>query len=472
MINRAKVGPWDLLDLLLRAVAVVVAVALALIATRDISRAWDVWAYHMPFAARLAGIVGPATYEFSPAHAARFAGFPLLGETLQGLLWRLTGRPEAANLVALGSLYGLVAFLSRVFGAPLHTALLALVAIPLVMIHATAAYVDLLANACVTMLLLLVWRSLADRGPGSIGTLVAAACLAAAAVNTKYQLIPIVLMAWLILSARALSAPRRGAALAVGAGALPLILATPVKNTILHRNPIYPVAASLLGKALPGAEQPYVAIPIDLREASRPVRFLASAFEVGTLPITSGRRWTIDQWASEDSPAFRMGGLFGAYVALNLVALSWAMAKRPSRTTLTAGAMVALAMGVASVMPQSHEQRYYMFWMLLLVSVNVTIWSPSLPVAAPLVACAALTIVAWGTRGEYLYRAPESFEALVRAEVDTSVVRAAPPGGTICIAVPQWTFLYAAPFHGKTYRVQEATRPEDCESGGARPGKQ
>src|SRR5258708_40243001 len=92
-VERAlSIAAWGLLACILAA------------AVTDVSLAWDVWYYHLPFAARIAGIVPADQYAYDAMNQARFDGFPLLGETLQGLLWRVTGRPESANLVALSSL--------------------------------------------------------------------------------------------------------------------------------------------------------------------------------------------------------------------------------------------------------------------------------------------------------------------------------------------------------------------------------
>ena len=73
-------------------------------ALHDVSQAWDVGYYHLPFAGRLAGLLPESEYVFSSANSARYRGFPLLAELLQGLCWRVTGRPETTNLVAFASL--------------------------------------------------------------------------------------------------------------------------------------------------------------------------------------------------------------------------------------------------------------------------------------------------------------------------------------------------------------------------------
>jgi hypothetical protein len=107
-------------------------------ALHDVSRAWDVWYYHMPFAARLAGIVREDAYVFHAMNQARFEGYPLLAERVQGLLWRITGHPETANLVAFASVPAMAVFLRVRFAVPWYTTVLGLMAVPLVHLHATS----------------------------------------------------------------------------------------------------------------------------------------------------------------------------------------------------------------------------------------------------------------------------------------------------------------------------------------------
>ena len=50
------------------------AIVLAVIGTslHDVSQAWDVWYYHLPFAGRLAGILDPHSYAFSAENQERY----------------------------------------------------------------------------------------------------------------------------------------------------------------------------------------------------------------------------------------------------------------------------------------------------------------------------------------------------------------------------------------------------------------
>jgi hypothetical protein len=270
-VTRARVE--ESFDIALRVLAGGLLASLAVAAWHDVSKAWDVWYYHLPFAGRIVGLAPASSFTFGHANQARFDGFPLFGELLQGLLWRITGRPECASFVALAALPGLAWFLKRTFAVPPHLSVIAFLAIPLVQIHATACYVDLPANACVTMLALLAYRQLVLRKPPTLAVMLGASALAVAAANTKFQLVPVVLAAATVLVATALRGDgKRRARLLVIALALPLVFATPLKNAVIHGNPVWPVELHLLGKSLPHAEGAYASSPVWLENLPRPVR--------------------------------------------------------------------------------------------------------------------------------------------------------------------------------------------------------
>ncbi len=466
-VSRARVQ--ETFDIALRVLACALLVSLAVAAWHDVSKAWDVWYYHLPFAGRLVGLAPASSFELGRANQARFDGFPLFGELLQGLLWRVTGRPECASFVALAALPGLAWFLKRTFAVPAHLSFIALLAIPLVQIHATACYVDLPANACVTMLGLLAYRQLVSRKPPSMRVMLGASALAIAAANTKFQLVPVVLAAATVLIATALRRDaKRRMRLLVIALALPLVFATPLKNVVRHGNPVWPVAIHLLGKTLPHAEGAYASSPVWLENVPRPLRWGASVLELGLRPIAEHHRWTIDQWTPPSEPGYRMGGFFGAYVVVNVAALLLAAFVRRTREARVAVMFAGGATLVASLVPQSHELRYYLFWMLLLVALNLVVWSRERRALTGLVALVALAVVAWSTEGTYLYASGDSFATFLAAKVDRAALERVGPGERVCVNRQPWTFLYAPHFHPeRSYSVQEAEGPDEC--AGARP---
>jgi hypothetical protein len=466
-------------DVPLRGVAIAAALGILFAAWHDASQAYDVWYYHLPFAARIAGIMNASTYAFSAENQARFDGFPLFGELLQGLVWRLTGHVEATNLVSVAALFALPVFLRRLFAVPMHLALLGFVAIPLVQIHATSSYVDLPANACVTMLLLCVHRAFVRREAPSPRFLVGCALLAAAAANMKFQLVPIVAVASIalvVLVCRDLArGPRAGLALGVDARrsfgkrllvvglAVPLVFATPIKNAVVHGNPVWPVELRVLGHSFPHVEEAYGSSPRHLENAPKAVRFFRSALEIDNRPISTQRRWSLDQWTPPDEPGYRMGGYFGAYVLINLVGLAAAAWRRRTRETRVAAALFGGVTVVAALVPQSHELRYYMHWMMLLVALNLVLWGREQRWAVGLVATAALAVVGWSTNAGYLYASGSPFEDFLAKRVEPAVIESAMPGERLCLGRQPFTVLYAPTFHPKKdYAVQEATTDADC----------
>jgi hypothetical protein len=124
-------------------------------------------------------------------------------------------------------------------------------------------------------------------------------------------------------------------------------------------------------------------------------------------------------------------------------------------------------------MPQSHELRYYLSWMIVLVALNL--WLASRAEArgpgareVGIVAAAALAIVIASTRGAYVLPLGSTFEALVRAKVDPEAIAGLRDGERVCVRREPWNMAFAAVFHPpRRYVVVEAEEPADC--GGVRP---
>jgi hypothetical protein len=479
------------LDLAFALVAGLLLLSMLAAALHDVSRAWDVGYYHLPFAARLGGVLGPDAYVFHRLNQARFEGFPLFAELLQGVLWRLTGRAESVNLVAFAAVPLFAWFLRARFGVPLRLGVIGLLAIPIVHVHASSAYVDLPANAAASAVVLLSIEAWALRGPVRARAVLLALGTAAIAANTKFQTHPVLVAALAGLGARVVADVRAAPAgpararsrrlLAVMACAMPLVFATPLRNAVVHHNPFYPVELRLLGHVLPGADTPYASSPPWLEHAPRPVRFACSVLEIGIRPLSSRRRWTVDQWM-DDANGRRMGGFFGAYAALLLALFAWRVAReRARRPVRAAAAGFALLTAITSVLPQSHELRYYLDWMIVLVALSLWLACDGEgarrrgaaaallgPQGVGAVAFGALAVVLGVTRGGYAYPSGTSFADLVREEVDERILSGVRDGERVCTHRAPWAVLWAAPFHGsRRYTLKEAEEPLDCD--GFRP---
>ncbi len=457
----------------LRVLAATLLVLTAATALHDASQAWDVTYYHLPFAARLAGIVPRELFEFDAANEARFAGFPLLAERLQGWAWSMTGRAEGTNLVAFVSVPLLALLFRRRWAVPWHATVLALFAIPLVQTHAASAYVDLPANAAAAACVLVAIEAWSSRARVTFGAAALAIVTGAIAANMKVMLQPIVALALVAVATRALVVNARPwswrVALAV-ALSMPVVLATPLANLATHANPFYPVRATIAGHAFPGTEDPYESSPVWLERAPRPARFACSVLEIGVRPVTDPRRWTVDQWMPADSSGPRMGGFFGAWVVAllaTLAALAWR--DRIARAwALGFGVLTA----VVSVMPQSHELRYYLVWMITLVASVLRLTSRKERetgvarvhgvAAAAAIACG---VVLASTRAAYVLPDGSTWKELVAAHTNATAIAGIAPGETVCVTEPRWNLLWAAPFHAdaaKTYRLKGAESEAEC----------
>jgi hypothetical protein len=184
------------------------AVVIALLCARSLLRpddSWDAWAYHLPFAARLWNIVPRSSLELEDHLELLFRAYPVGVEWLQGALWKLTGRLQAGEQFRSAPSFRRV--LHRRFAVGRAASVFALLAIPMVQIHATNAYVDLPGNLAAAAGILLTFRAwTAERPDPSDATL--AALAAALAANAKFQMAPVAALVGVSL-ALLLIAPRR-----------------------------------------------------------------------------------------------------------------------------------------------------------------------------------------------------------------------------------------------------------------------
>ena len=401
------------------------------------------------------------------------------------MLWRATGRPESANLVAYASIPLFAWFLARAFRVPWQLTVIGLLAVPLIQIHATSAYVDLPANAAASVVVLLAIRAHATRAPLERSTMLLAAVSGAVAANMKVMMGPLVLLALVALGAelarqrRTVHLREKLSLLAISAVVLAVVFATPLKNAWLHQNPWYPVRVTALGIEFTGPEEPYSFTPAWLLRAPKIAPFFASVLEIGLYPYSNSNRWSIDQFMPAGERGARLGGFFGLYVVALLIALTVLVA-RDARAAHEAhgerrrrAKVVAIAFSlftlVIAFMPQSLELRYYMCWMIVLVA--LTAWmaqDPASPEATRGRWLFALSFVAFSAVVAVmgpgcLYPSGVSFAELKGRVVDAQSLARIPDGGRVCVDRAPWNILFVAKFHPpRRYAVQEAESPADC----------
>lgn len=471
-------------------VALLLLVLLLLRAILTVDPYYDSFAYHLPFAARLAGLCPASCYQMGPYLEAVYDGFPKLFHLLQGLVWRLTGRAQAVDLLNLGTLLLFCLFLARWFRVPAAWTFCALLAVPLIQIHATSSYIDLPVNL-VAAAAVLSLMALA-RAPDTAGwptVIVLGACLVFAA-NSKPQMLLVAGAVALVFAAittislatgRRLGpfVPRRGGwvafacVLAVLAAGMSAQL---VGNAVAHANPLYPFRIAPLG--LDGPIDA-LAVPGDsLAEAWRPVpaplRWLISVLEVGAYDHRAVP-WTVDQGYCETAlawddcwripgPSFHMGGYFAPYVLGLLGFLGWRIAATPASGRLALGATFAGSTLLAACLPRSHELRYYLFWVIVLTALclisvfdrtegRARAAAGGILSAIVLVALASVLLM---TQARYVAPLGETVDSILATREVREQVTAIPDEAVVCVD-PSWqpfTFLFAPVFHpGRSYAV-------------------
>ena len=451
------------------------AITLALVLGRallTVDPYWDTLAYHWPYSARAAGLCDMHCFQMPKAMEDRYDGFPVLFNWAQGQLWRLTGSPGFGDLVGIGMLLGLCAYLRWRFCVPLAWSWLGFIAVPLVQAHATSSYVDLPANVALAIGLLVGVRiSLEREADPRVDLAIALAALGMAA-GGKLQLVPVAILIWTAIivtvstdpSNSGLGSSRKRALLMYFAGCAVLLPAA-VWNLVRFGNPFYPIAIELGPIHFDGPERmmQVASLSTAWQGVPSPIRWLASVLEIDAY---GGRPtpWTIDQGdVSSQARSFRMGGYFVGYVLALASLLMWAWLESPPSRKATA--FVIAASITCALLPLSHELRYYMFWMLSLISIVLVIaFSPKLAASRPKLfrpaVCAAISIslatVIAVTGGKYFSIHGPSISELV--EPTRPTVDALPAHATLCLLNrDRRAILYSRLFHeGTEHRVMQA----------------
>ncbi len=473
-------------ELILKGVAFIALLSLFLKAIIDIDQAFDTWWYHIPFAARLWNLVPADRYTNFVKEEFRYLGFPLLIEYLSGFLWWATRHVQAGNLVNYFCLILYCVFLQAYFKVPFYLSSLALLAVPLVQIHASTYYVDLPGAVFLSGVVLLTYRLFVLDGndADTPKDLLLIIILSTMAVNTKFQFIPLVAFVLAIALARIVwirwklfrgqeKTLRHLLTLlptTILGGAL--IFATPLKNLAIYGNPFYPIRFEVAGIVLNHDIGFYQHAADSVAEVPQVQRWLYSILEVRS-PL-----WNIDQW-SPDPSLSRLGGFFGAYVIFNLLLLVYLCWHHRSRASFMAIAVLVIMSAVTALAPQSHELRYYMYWMVSLVSLNLLLLAalerspkPSrwLNFSSIGIACVAFLLIVI-IRTNFAYIAPtfHTLDTHFKYFFDPNILAQIQPDEDVCLInrSQQYrkTFLYAPIFHrdlGYTYSIRAALEPEEC----------
>ncbi|HSD42256.1 MAG TPA: hypothetical protein VLD36_10350 [Burkholderiales bacterium] len=480
---------------LMTGAACLLLVLLLLRAILTVDPYFDSFAYHLPFAARLAGLCPETCYRMGNYLEAAYDGFPKLFHGMQGMVWKFTGLAQAVDILNVGALGLFCLFLHRWFRVPAAWTFCALLAVPLIQIHATSTYIDLpvnLAAAAAILALMVLVRAPETFGwPKLIGLV---ACLVFAG-NCKPQMLgvtgPVAALFGIIAVVLLASGHRLGPFVPgrlgswIGLSCFLLLAAAGVgvklvDNAIAHGNPFYPFQIAMLGLFLDGPIDALGTPEDSLAETWRPfpppLRWLISVLDVGAYGYREVP-WTFDQGYCETSLAwkdcwrptsasFRMGGYFVPYV-LSLVAfLGWRLASIPGRYRRTLVATFVGSTLLAAFLPRSHELRYYLFWVIILVALCLIVvfdqpdgrtrMGAKASGLLGTVVVAMLASVLLMTQARYVTPIGRNVDLLIATLGVRERVAAIPDGAVVCVD-PGWqpfTFLFAPVFHpGRSYTV-------------------
>lgn len=497
------------IETILTLMAIALTVSILLKVIFDIDDNYDPGWYHLPFAARLGGIMPREMFIgdekwFEP----RFDGFPLLAHTLQGFFWRITGRIQSTNLVSFFAIVGYFCFLKTWFKVPLYLSAIALFSIPLVLTQASTSFVDLFGNVGTSILVMMSYRFYKNQQLPSTGDLFIAFLGAAIAANTKTQLQPLVFvilfiagirLGWLYWQNKP-DIQQLFKTLPIVLLATTIIFATPVKNIVIHGNPLYPIKIQIGSIVLNHKLSPEA-----YEVGNRQQNWINSVLE-----INAPFRWTPDQWSS-NVERNRRGGFFGLYVVFNLLLLSGLLLREiiqnkyllinqknpervetplPNSHEARVACITAVVMSIVPLnFPQSHELRYFMYWMICLVSLNLYLVSlPKnrqllgrwlMPKYMGLVYAVFLTIVLVKTDALYIKPSFITLDKYVNFGVKQEYLNQIQPNEQVCliskhqgenvqgapVAALKYAFVYSSYFHPEidhNYSIQAALDPEAC----------
>jgi hypothetical protein len=258
-------------------------------------------------------------------------------------------------------------------------------------------------------------------------------------------------------------------------GFSPIIFASLVKNTIVFGNPFYPIGFSIFGMTLPHTLMPGVTTPLYLRDAPQSLRWLLSIFEFRAYDARRPVLWTGEQGYLPDGvPADRMGGYFFVYVIFSLLLFATLVRRNRARPGRVAAGFFVLLSALTSLLPQSHELRYYMYWIIVLITLNFYLLGRArgetrMAFGAPLlgiISCAVLITTVALTKAVYIRPSTQPTTVAITQSIEPAIRAAVEKNPDICVLGTTNLFmLYIDEFHPSLhYSVKAAYYPQQCGS--------
>ena len=283
----------------------------------------------------------------------------------------------------MGFLIALILFLRRCFSIPWYFSTIALLTVPVIQIFAASIYVDLTTNIAASICALTLLKLALEPEKFTASSFAVFALCLVFVGNGKMMGYGVAAVLGIgIRSVDQYLAPqstsqipgleeRDGSARQCSVGGSNSVYRNPECREF--GNPIYPVKISLLWWDLPGNYPHWtdVAAPAYLVGVPEPIRWLLSVLEFSAFDWRY-TPWTVSQGSvPETARSYTMGGYFGIYVLLNLAIFMMATARMADRPKQIIRGFIGILTAVTAVMPVAHELRYYMYWIICLISVNL-----------------------------------------------------------------------------------------------------
>jgi uncharacterized membrane protein YhaH (DUF805 family) len=195
-------------------------------------------------------------------------------------------------------------------------------------------------------------------------------------------------------------------------------------------------------------------------------RWIISLLEINAFDERRPWLWTIAMdFVPLNDDKFGIGGYFSVYVVFNLV-LFLTLCRRWHKETKTALILLIIMSSITVFLPFSYQLRYYMYWMITLISLNLYLVSQEQNLSPKLsfinlknvgcVALAVLIIFGIKTRWDYTYPNGLSFAKFMEDRVKPEVVTQIKDGEDVCLVnFAPLSFLYNSKFHpGRDYSVK------------------
>ncbi|MCE7505279.1 hypothetical protein LZG75_03415 [Polynucleobacter sp. IMCC30063] len=354
---------------------------------------WDSWAYHLPFTAALWNINNfRDVFIMDEGMLNRFHGFPLALDWMRGIFWKISNDVRATVLLSSLSFSIFVLATSIFFRLNPLLFLIGLLTFPQISIHIFSTYSDLpfgILIATQFVIAIAIERYFLREKLSKINSfaLLFGFILSTALSGNSKMWGPILnasIITFLFLYALIYYRINKNKLIIlfiVCFFSMMLSCFTIIKNTINHNNPFYPITFSipLSEKKLIGPEPQHDASPayaMNLSVLEKPIYFLFSITEFDWNLRGINNYYSLDSAPGENPKKYgkaRTGGWWGVYLGFNFIALFaiWLYAVKYNRMLYAklkfSVAMYGFFLLSISLLPQSHELRYFLCIPILLI---------------------------------------------------------------------------------------------------------